>query len=127
MSGLYILKASSDLTTLGQMGRSLSSENPNAYPLTMARFLRNYIQLFRESSIGNKFNLLFAALLIPLFIFVGIDYLIEFLNKEPQPPKPIPLSDSELFKNCIESIQGYDDQRFDLAVESCMEIGMYRE
>ena len=109
------------------MGRSLSSENPNAYPLTMARFLRNYIQLFKESSIGNKFNLLFAALMIPLFIFVGIDYFIEFLNREPQPPKPIPLSDSELFQKCIDSIKDYEDPRFDSAVEGCMDIGLYRE
>jgi hypothetical protein len=125
--GLYIDKASADLITLGQMGRSLSSDNPNAYPLAMVKFLKNYIQLFKESSIVNKFNLLLAALMVPLFTFVGIDYFIEFLNREPTPPKPIPLSDSELFQMCMDSIKDYEDPRFDSAVEGCMDIGLYRE
>jgi hypothetical protein len=120
-------KASADLKSLGQAGRFLSSENPNAYPLAMVRFLKNYIQLFKESSIGNKFNLLLVALMVPLFIFVGIDYFIEFLNSRPKPPKPIPLSDSELFQKCIDSIKDYEDPRFDSAIEGCMDIGLYRE
>ena len=75
----------------------------------MGRFLKDYILLFKDSSIGDKINLLLAALMVPLFIFVGIDYFIEFLNREPQPPKPIPLSDSELFQKCIDSIKDYED------------------
>lgn len=67
------------------------------------------------------------TLITPVLIFACIEAFVEFLNKEPQPLKPMPLSDSELFKNCIESIQGYDDPRFDSAVESCMELGKYRE
>jgi hypothetical protein len=93
----------------------------------MGRFLKSYIELLNESSFGEKITLLLAALMVPLFIFVGIDYFIDFLSREPQPPKPVPLSDSEKFQNCLDSIKDYEDQRFDAAVESCMEIGMYRE
>ena len=93
----------------------------------MGTFLKNYIELFNESSIGNKIILLLAALMVPLFIFVGIDYFIDFLNREPQPPSPVPISDSEAFRNCIDSIKDYEDPRFDSAVESCMEFEMYRE
>ena len=93
----------------------------------MGRFLKNYIQLFKDSSIGNKINLLLAALMVPLFIFVGIDYLMDFLNRGPQQPSPIPLSDSEKFQKCIEGIKDYEDPRFDSAIESCMDIGLYRE
>ena len=93
----------------------------------MGRFLKDYILLFKDSSIGDKINLLLAALMVPLFIFVGIDYFIEFLNREPQPPKPIPLSDSELFQKCIDSIKDYEDHRFDSAVEGCTEAFLYNE
>jgi hypothetical protein len=93
----------------------------------MGEFLKNYIELFNESSIGEKITLLLATLMVPLFIFVGIDYFIDFLNKEPQPPKPIPLSDSEKFQKCIDGIKDYEDSRFDSAVEGCMDIGLYRE
>jgi hypothetical protein len=93
----------------------------------MGRFLKDYILLFKDSSIGDKINLLLAALMVPLFLFVGIDYFIEFLNREPQPPKPIPLSDSELFQKCIDSIKDYEDPRFDSAVEGCTEAFLYNE
>jgi hypothetical protein len=90
-------------------------------------FLKNCIELFDESSIGNKISLLLAALMVPLFVFVGIDYFIDFLNREPQPPSPVPISDGEAFKNCLDSIKDYEDPRFDSALESCMDIGKYRE
>ena len=93
----------------------------------MGKFFKAYAEFFKESPVGMKFNIVFMTLITPVLIFACIEAFVEFLNKEPQPLKPMPLSDSELFKNCIESIQGYDDPRFDSAVESCMEIGMYRE
>ncbi len=93
----------------------------------MGTFLKNYIELFNESSIGNKISLLLAALMVPLFIFVGVDYFIDFLNREPEPPSPVPISDGEAFKNCIDSIKDYEDPRFDSAIESCMEFDIYSE
>ena len=52
---------------------------------------------------------------------------MDFLNRGPQQPSPIPLSDSEKFQECIESIEDYEDPRFDSSIESCMDIGLYRE
>ena len=93
----------------------------------MGNFLKNYSEFFKESPFGMKINIIFITLITPILIFACIEAFADFINKEPQPSKPIPLSDSEAFKNCIDSIKDYEDPRFDSAVESCMEIGIYRE
>ena len=91
----------------------------------MIKLFKAYAEFFKESPIGMKFNILFMTLITPVLIFACIEALVEFLNKEPQ--LPAPLSDSEAFKNCLDSIKDYEDPRFDSAIESCMDIGKYRE
>jgi hypothetical protein len=93
----------------------------------MSDFLKDKVEYFKESSIGTKVEILFLIVMAPILIFACIESLVDFLNKEPQPPKPIPLSDSEKFQKCIDSIKDYEDPRFDSAVEGCMDIGLYRE
>jgi hypothetical protein len=93
----------------------------------MGKFFKAYAEFFKESPIGMKFNIVFMTLITPVLIFACIEAFVEFLNNEPQLPGSTPLSDSEAFKNCIDSIKDYEDPRFDSAIESCMEIGMFRE
>ena len=93
----------------------------------MSDFLKDKVEYFKESSIGTKVEILFLIVMAPILIFACIESLVDFLNKEPQPPKPIPLSDSEKFQKCIDSIKDYEDPRFDSAIEGCMDIGLYRE
>ena len=93
----------------------------------MVKFFKAYVEFFKESPLGMKFKIVFKTLITPILIFACGEAFVEYLNKEPQPPKPIPLSDSELFQKCIDSIKDYEDPRFDSAIEGCMDIGLYRE
>jgi hypothetical protein len=93
----------------------------------MSDFLKDKVEYFKESSIGTKVEILFLIVMAPILIFACLESFVDFLNREPQQPSPIPLSDSEKFQNCIESIKDYEDPRFDSAIESCMDIGLYRE